>query len=114
MRRSSSSRSLPLIQRVIALAALSVATAGCGDDPPAEDAGVDVDAGVTVDTGVPLGPDMDSDEWIDDIDNCPAVNNPGQRDRDGDGIGDECDTCPSTPNSGTSGLPGQYSCLPVV
>ena len=37
--------------------------------------------------------DDDGDGIPDDIDNCPAVPNPGQADADGDGIGDACDTC---------------------
>jgi hypothetical protein len=36
-------------------------------------------------------PDTDGDGVPDHRDNCPAVYNPTQSDRDGDGIGDECD-----------------------
>ena len=36
--------------------------------------------------------DIDGDEIVDSIDNCPKVFNPDQSDKDGDGIGDLCDT----------------------
>jgi hypothetical protein len=42
--------------------------------------------------------DTDSDGVFDDVDNCPAIANPGQADGDNDGIGDVCDNCISTPN----------------
>ena len=35
--------------------------------------------------------DTDNDGVVDDIDNCPAVANPDQKDTDGDGQGDACD-----------------------
>jgi len=35
---------------------------------------------------------------IGDHDNCPAVSNPNQADRDGDARGDACDNCPSVGN----------------
>ena len=38
--------------------------------------------------------DSDGDGVGDDVDNCPAVANPGQEDSDGDGIGDACDAPP--------------------
>ncbi|MGB7061096.1 MAG: thrombospondin type 3 repeat-containing protein, partial [Candidatus Zixiibacteriota bacterium] len=45
-------------------------------------------------------PDGDGDGVYDDIDNCPAIPNPGQEDADGDDVGDVCDNCPNTYNAG--------------
>jgi len=44
--------------------------------------------------------DADGDGILDDVDNCPAIPNPGQEDIDDDGVGDVCDNCIDTPNSG--------------
>lgn len=44
--------------------------------------------------------DTDGDGVTDDIDNCPAIPNPGQADADGDGLGDACDNCPAVANPG--------------
>ncbi len=42
-----------------------------------------------------LGVDTDSDDAVDNADNCPSVSNADQADADSDGVGDACD---STPN----------------
>jgi FG-GAP-like repeat len=42
--------------------------------------------------------DMDGDDTVDSIDNCPAAFNPEQEDADGDGVGDACDNCVYGPN----------------
>lgn len=47
----------------------------------------------------------DGDSTPDAQDNCPAVYNYSQSDRDGDGIGDDCDDTPGYP---TEDLPGVY------
>lgn len=76
------------------------------DDRPVPDAGSPSDSGILV-----MG-DEDGDEWPEDMDNCPGLFNPEQRDRDGDGFGDLCDSCPATPNNG-DGTPGQDACEAV-
>ena len=42
--------------------------------------------------------DTDGDGLDDDLDACPTVPDPGQRDSDGDGVGDLCDNCVLRPN----------------
>jgi len=42
--------------------------------------------------------DSDGDGVCDDVDNCPAADNPNQEDQDGDGVGDVCDNCPTVDN----------------
>jgi hypothetical protein len=59
-----------------------------------------------------IGPDIDEDGWLDDLDNCPATANPSQAnadlddlgdacdpDDDGDGVADEEDNCPTLSNA---------------
>ncbi len=49
------------------------------------------------------GGDSDGDGVCSNVDNCPAVANPGQEDADGDGIGDACDVCPNDPDDDADG-----------
>ena len=49
---------------------------------------------------VASGADVDADEALDHLDNCPRVENPEQRDSDGDGVGDACELCPALPVAG--------------
>jgi CSLREA domain-containing protein len=55
-----------------------------GTDPAPNDPCVPDDSG--------NGCDSDGDGDLNESDNCPTVPNPGQEDKDGDGLGDLCDT----------------------
>ncbi len=64
--------------RITILAALLAATGGCGDVSSAG-----ADSGFTqADAGGNTGPDSDEDGVADAVDNCPALSNPGQENRD--------------------------------
>lgn len=99
------------IARGLLILAFSLSAVACGGGDDNVDAGP-VDSGAGPDSGI-MGPDEDQDQWADDVDNCPSLPNPEQRDRDRDGIGDACDVCPSTPNSGVGGQPGPDACEQV-
>jgi hypothetical protein len=49
--------------------------------------------------------DMDGDDTVDVIDNCPMDFNPGQEDADSDGVGDACDNCLFGPNPSQGAAP---------
>jgi hypothetical protein len=48
--------------------------------------------------------DFDEDGILDSQDNCPAVKNADQADRDGDGLGDACDFCAGGQDSDSDGI----------
>ncbi|MEM9067603.1 MAG: S1 family peptidase [Myxococcota bacterium] len=56
--------------------------------------------------------DLDGDQVVDPVDNCPLDVNPDQIDRDDDGVGDVCDVCAPDPwpltELGPAGLGGTF------
>lgn len=69
--------------RVTILVALLAAAGGCGD---VSSAGADA-APAQADAGGGDGPDSDEDGVADAVDNCPALSNPGQENRDPEPVG---------------------------
>lgn len=99
------------MRKSVLLGALLAFTA-CGGDEDTPPPPLSVDAGPN-DSGV-FTPDQDGDEWPDELDNCPSLFNPEQRDRDRDGVGDVCDDpCAATPNGGQGGGPGPDDCVGI-
>ena len=60
---------------------------GSGDDGGHDDGGAGGGSG-----GSGNVPDNDGDGFANNVDNCPEVANPGQKDTDGNGIGDACES----------------------
>jgi hypothetical protein len=81
------------VRPLVVLAAL----AGCSFRLNAAGDGGTVDA--RRGDGIDAPGDMDGDGVPDDLDNCPTVANPDQRDHDVDGRGDVCDLCPHIPEA---------------
>ncbi len=50
--------------------------------------------------------DTDGDGVLNNVDNCPSVDNANQTDGDGDMKGDACDACPAVSNPDAAGCPG--------
>ncbi len=69
----------------------------------------DLDTGVEP---VPLDPaeDGDGDGIVDSLDNCPDTANPGQEDRNADGVGDGCEEVPASGAGGGGGGGGGGGC----
>ncbi len=60
--------------------------------------------------------DLDGDGILNEVDNCPELDNPAQLDWDGDGVGDVCDNCPDIINPDQADVNGNGSgnvCDPV-
>ena len=66
-------------------------TADTADTGDTTTEGTDTTDTTTESTDTATVDDLDSDGVSDDVDNCPAVPNPNQRDFDGDGAGNACD-----------------------
>jgi hypothetical protein len=63
-------------------------------EPPCGRAYVDRLSDLRKAAGWKWSPRTDADGQCADVDNCPAVANPGQANADADAFGDACDTCP--------------------
>jgi cytosine/adenosine deaminase-related metal-dependent hydrolase len=72
-----------------------------GDDDPATCIEIDLN-------------DRDMDGVPNDVDNCPAVPNPGQEDMDDDEKGDACDACPTVANPGAMACPALMTTVYAV
>ncbi|MFH1812508.1 MAG: thrombospondin type 3 repeat-containing protein [Pseudomonadota bacterium] len=76
-------------------------------------------SGVGCDIGAFQVFESDTDGILDDVDNCPTVDNPGQEDSDGDQRGDACDPCPglattSDADGDADGLPDACDLCPSI